>query len=191
MKLCFFTTYLPHCVGPLLPEAVPGVSSFSTHISLWKRKVNNVKSFSFRYFTLLFRSNHSLMISCCGCPPGIAFALLALQVCTRSCTLQLQHIVAGAGLVATEGCICTSATSASLFAIGAAVRSTTGTTRKEFRTLCMFWWWSWGTTTVLPACSHFPNEFSSLLIQSFSVLEPQTLLVRRLFHHWMHFAVRI
>lgn len=76
------------------------------------------------------------------------------------------------------------ATSASLLAIGITkLKSIAGTRKKELQsTVCTD-----GEAEARPlSCQFaviFPNEFSSLLVQTFSVLGPQTLLVRRLFHH--------
>lgn len=75
------------------------------------------------------------------------------------------------------------ATSAFLLAIGTALKSLAGTRRKELQSIVC----TDGEAEARPlSCQFaviFPNEFSSLLVQSFSVLGPQTLLVRRLFHH--------
>lgn len=146
-------------------------------------KTNKVKSFSFRYFTLLFRSNRSLMISCCGCTHDIVslhqeLHFVASADCDRcrfGCHRRMYlHVIA---------------TNAPLLAIGT-FKSIASTTRKEFQNTV---YTDGEAVTRPPFCQFaviFP-EFSSLLIQSFSVSGPQTVLVRRLFHHWMYFAVRI
>lgn len=75
------------------------------------------------------------------------------------------------------------ATSASLPAIGTTLESTAGTTRKELQGIVCI---DGEAEERPPSCQFaliFPNELSSLLVQSFSVPGPQTLLVRRLFHH--------
>lgn len=75
------------------------------------------------------------------------------------------------------------ATGASLLAIGTALKSMAGTTRKALQNTV---YTDGEAETRPPSCQSaviLPNEVSSLLIQSFSVPGPQTFLVRRLFHH--------
>lgn len=76
-------------------------------------------------------------------------------------------------------------------AIWTTLKSIADTRRKELQNVV----YTDGETVTRPPCCQFtlisPNEFSVLLSQNFSVQGPQTLLVRRLFHHWVCFAVRI
>lgn len=75
------------------------------------------------------------------------------------------------------------ATCESLLAMGSTLESIVGTRRKELQNIV----YTDGETVIRPPPCQFTlistNEFFVLLILNFSVHEPQSLLVKRLFHH--------